>query len=336
MTGDAGDDAQVAVPGSPVRTGIWLFPDRDADELVDLIVLAEDLGLDEVWLGDEGPAREPFTVLAAAATRTTRISLGVAVTNPYVRAPALTVSTALTVHELSHGRMMLGVGAGGQLSLGPFGLAAEKPLARVREFVETARAVMGGHPGPGYVPSALTVGVDDDAPMPIYIGARGPMLNRLASSIADGAFVAGMPPFRYDEVIENARAVRDIDISLYPGVAFDESSLERQRALMIWGLLDTPATVRERLGLDSCDVEAAARELASGNDRKARAIVDDHIVPELVLIGEPATVGARLESLAAEVRPASIGLALSEHNGRIDIERAARALGCVRHTRECC
>ena len=60
-----------------MRTGVWFFPDRPADELVRAIVHAESVALDEVWLGDEGPAREPFAVLAAAATRTADISLGV-------------------------------------------------------------------------------------------------------------------------------------------------------------------------------------------------------------------------------------------------------------------
>ena len=52
---------------SDLRTGVWFFPEASAPELVDAVVEAERLGLDEVWLGDEGPAREPFTVLAAAA-----------------------------------------------------------------------------------------------------------------------------------------------------------------------------------------------------------------------------------------------------------------------------
>lgn len=49
-------------------TGIWLFPDATAPDLVNAFQTAESLGLDEVWLGDEGAAnRDPFAVLAAAA-----------------------------------------------------------------------------------------------------------------------------------------------------------------------------------------------------------------------------------------------------------------------------
>ena len=40
--------------GTP-RFGLWLFPDHPAGVLADVIVAAEAAGLDEVWLGDEGP-----------------------------------------------------------------------------------------------------------------------------------------------------------------------------------------------------------------------------------------------------------------------------------------
>ena len=82
------------------RTGIWLFPESTGPRLVDAIVRAEELGLDELWLGDEGPAREPFAVLAAAAQATTRIRLCVGVTNPYVRHPVLSATSALTIHGI--------------------------------------------------------------------------------------------------------------------------------------------------------------------------------------------------------------------------------------------
>jgi len=43
-------------PGG-VRTGVWFFPDAPAAVTVDTIAAAEDQGIDEAWLGDEGPAR---------------------------------------------------------------------------------------------------------------------------------------------------------------------------------------------------------------------------------------------------------------------------------------
>jgi len=321
--------SQIEIP----RTGIWMFPDRPAPQLVDLVIAAEAAGLDEFWIGDEGPAREPFTVLAAAAIATSTITLATGITNPYVRAPALAATTALTIHELSGGRMILGVGAGGKLSLGPLGLTADAPLSHVRSFVATARAATARQPGPSYVPNEYAIDTAAiSPPLPIFVGARGRRLNELASEVADGAFVAGLPPARFEEVIGWARSVRDVSISLYPGVAFDEQTIERQRPQMIWGLIDTPPKVRERLGLDLDALKSAATALATGDDRLARQLVTDDLVPELIIVGSPETVGHQLAELARVHKPSSIGLALTPIDASHDVACAAEALAIMGNT----
>lgn len=312
------------------RTGIWFFPDHPARDLVDAIVHAETVGLDEVWLGDEGPAREPFAVLAAAATRTATITLAVGVTNPYVRHPALTVASMATISELAGGRTVLGVGAGGAMSLGPFALEAENPVAALERFIRIARASREGSSTEGYVPSDLAVAAA--APeVPVFVGARGPRLNRLASEAADGAFVAGMPPFRYDEVIGWARSIRPIDIALCPSVAFDDEAIERHRPESIWALLDTPPDVCDRLGIDVDDVGRAADALRGGDPGPASELIDDEVLAQLMLLGAPSEVGRRLADLVRRHSPASIGLAVIAPDLRSTIDDVAEAFAAMRH-----
>ena len=275
--------------------GVWVFPDVPAPELVDLARHVEALGLDELWVGDEGPARDPFAVLAAAAVVTDRIRLATGITNPYVRHPGVAAASMLTIHELSGGRAVLGVGAGGRMSLAPFGLQASRPVDRVREFLDVARAVATSTPSAGYSPSDVAVtDAAAGAPLPVFVGARGPRLNRLASERADGAFVAGMPPFRYPDVVGWARSVHPIDIALYPSVAFTEKAVERHRPEMIWSLLDTPPEVREELGLDGDAVKAAAEAIRDGDPEPARTLVDDTVLERVMLVGQPSLVGRRL------------------------------------------
>ncbi len=310
--------------------GVWVFPDVPAPELVHLARHIEDLGLDELWVGDEGPARDPFAVLAAAAVVTDRIRLATGITNPYVRHPGVAAASMLTIHELSGGRAVLGVGAGGQMSLSPFGLQASRPVDRVREFLDIARAAANGTTAAGYSPSDVAVTeAAAGAPLPVFVGARGPRLNRLASERADGAFVAGMPPFRYPAVVGWARSARPIDISLYPSVAFTEKAVERHRPEMIWALLDTPPEVREELGLDGDAVKAAASAMRGGDPEPARMLVDDTVLERVMLVGRPPVVGRRLAELVREHRPTSIGLALLQddlHEGVCDAAEAFAAM----------
>lgn len=312
--------------GTVPAVGVWVFPDAPAPELVELARHVEGLGLDELWVGDEGPARDPFAVLAAAAVVTERIRLATGITNPYVRHPGAAAASMLTIHELSGGRAVLGVGAGGRMSLAPFGLQAERPVERVRQFLDIARAAATGMSAEGYSPSDVAVAeATVGAPLPLYVGARGPKLNRLASERADGAFVAGMPPFRYPEVVGWARSVRLIDIALYPSVAFTKEAVERHRPEMVWSLLDTPPAVREELGLDIDAVKAAAEALRAGNLEPARALIDDAMLERLMLVGQPSAVGRRLAELVLEHRPASIGLALVQDDLHEGASHAAEA-----------
>ena len=309
---------------------MWVFPDAPGPELVELACHAEELGLDELWVGDEGPARDPFAVLAAATMVTERIRLATGVTNPYVRHPGVATASMLTVHELSGGRAVLGVGAGGRMSLAPFGLSASRPVEQVREFLDIARAVATGTPAAGYSPPDVAVTeTAAGSRLRLFVGARGPRLNRLASERADGAFVAGMPPFRYPEVVGWARSVRPIDIALYPSVAFTDKAVERHRPEMIWSLLDTPPEVRDELGLDVEAVRAAAEAIRAGDPEPARALVDDTVLERLMLFGPPPAVGRRLAELVREHRPASIGLALVQDDLREGVVHAAEALAAM-------
>ena len=170
--------------------GLWLFPDHAAGVLADVIVEAEEAGLDEVWLGDEGPARDPLVTLAAAAPRHDRVGLGVAVTNPYLRHPAATASAFGTLAELAPGRVVLGLGAGGGLALGPVALERRSPSSggRCRSYRLEPSCRARRRTGTG---CPHTIRAPD---VPIFIGARGERLNRLASDVADGVFLGGVLP----------------------------------------------------------------------------------------------------------------------------------------------
>jgi F420-dependent oxidoreductase-like protein len=90
------------------------------DELVRRVRLAEDLGFDGVWGFDhfqpmygDGPGEtfEGMTTLAALASATTRIRLGLLVTGATYRHPSVLAAQALTIDHASHGRLELSLGA---------------------------------------------------------------------------------------------------------------------------------------------------------------------------------------------------------------------------------
>lgn len=204
-----------------VTTGIWIYPSHNIDELIDAVVTADAAGIDEVWIADEGVMRDPVVVFAAAARSTRRVRMGIGITSPALRHPGAIAATVASLDELSGGRMMLGFGVGGEQSLGPFGLAVERPVALVRDALSTARAVLARNDSEGYsVPDFAAPGRD----VPLYVASRGEQINRLASRHADGVFLSGFAPDQLAEVVGWVRSEGSPRIALYQSARFRTSS----------------------------------------------------------------------------------------------------------------
>jgi 5,10-methylenetetrahydromethanopterin reductase len=310
-----------------VHSGVWLFPAAPAPRMIEYIQYAEELCLDEIWLGDEGPARDPLSILAAAALCTRTIRLAVGVTNPYVRHPATTAVSMMTIHELSGGRAILGLGVGGNMALDPLGLSAVRPLASMRAALETLRGATRGERRGGYVPREGALQATD---MPIFVGSRSRRINRLASARADGAFVAGLPVSQVAEVVGWARSVRQIPIALYVSVAFEPEDVEHARPEMAWGLVNSSDATLALTGLPRSAFEAATLALQQGDREPARRLMTDSVLRHMLLWGSPEEIGARLASLVRELQPHSIGLSLLQEDVPRALEACARTFAAMR------
>jgi 5,10-methylenetetrahydromethanopterin reductase len=312
--------------GGPLRTGIWLFPDTTSATFVGNAAHCEAAGIDDLWVGDEGPGRDPFALLAAAAAVTARLRLAVGVTNPYLRHPAITAVAAMTVHELSGGRAVLGLGPGGDVALAPLGIDRHSPLSECRRAVRIIRAVCRGEPTDGYEPPAHAFTAPD---LPLFIGARGERFNRFASEAADGVFVAGVAPSLFDELISWARSARPISIALYISACFDDEDVERSRPLLIHAFLNGPERLRSRAGLEIRALGEASAALAAGDDEPARALMTDERLDHVLVRGTPADVGHVLAGHARRIRPDSVGFALLARDMSRAIDDAAEAFKVV-------
>src|SRR3954467_11495312 len=138
-----------------MRAGIFVayWPWFSPEEQVSLAVLADELGLDSVWVA-EAWGQDAVSVLGALAARTERIALASGLLQIPARAPTATAMAAATLDVLSGGRFRLGLGVSGpQVSEGWYGVPFARPVSRTREDVEIVRAALarktGGHEGRG-------------------------------------------------------------------------------------------------------------------------------------------------------------------------------------------
>jgi alkanesulfonate monooxygenase SsuD/methylene tetrahydromethanopterin reductase-like flavin-dependent oxidoreductase (luciferase family) len=104
----------------PIRFHVLIIPTTDWPEVLRRAQWLETLGLDAVmlpdhlvdWTNPSAPWYDPWTALAALAQATSTIRLGTAVTQIPLRNPAMLARQVLTLDQISHGRIELGLGAG--------------------------------------------------------------------------------------------------------------------------------------------------------------------------------------------------------------------------------
>ena len=93
--------------------GVTVLPDPPYSRMIELIQLAEQQGFEYAWTYDSHVLwQESFPVMALVADRTSKIKLGHMVTNPGTREPTVLASAYATLHDISDGRMIMGIGRG--------------------------------------------------------------------------------------------------------------------------------------------------------------------------------------------------------------------------------
>ncbi len=167
-----------------------------AEEIAKLAADAEAAGFGALWTSEM--FHDPFSPLAAAATRTSHIGLGTSIALAFVRSPWVLALTALDLDAMSGGRFVLGLGTGLKRSNERWhGIAYGKPTPHIREVVQLIRLITerahGGEPikFSGQFYTLDIQGWRRPQPpirerIPIYLaGVREGMI-RAAASVADG------------------------------------------------------------------------------------------------------------------------------------------------------
>jgi F420-dependent oxidoreductase-like protein len=184
-----------------LNTGYWTSgPPAGAAQQIEA---AEDLGFDSMWVA-EAYGSDAITPLAWWGANTKKIKLGTSIAQISARQPTALAMAAMTLDQLSGGRVILGIGASGpQVVEGWYGQPYTRPLERTREYVDILRKVFArqervAYEGKHYqlpFEGGMNLGkalkstlhpIRDD--IPIYIAAEGPKNVALAAEIADGWF----------------------------------------------------------------------------------------------------------------------------------------------------
>src|SRR5690349_19036983 len=166
--------------------GAVFRPQLPPERLRALARLADETGLEELWLWEDCFREGGISTAAAALAWTERVRVGVGLLPVPLRNVALTAMETASLHRMFPGRAIVVVGHGVQDWMGQVGARAASPLTLLGEHLDALRALLGG--------KELTVqgryvtldGVALDWPpqraVPVFSGGTGPRTLRLSGA----------------------------------------------------------------------------------------------------------------------------------------------------------
>ncbi len=285
------------------------------DELRNYARVAEEAGFDSLWVTERYFHEETFSLLGFLAAATTRIKLGLGVTNPYTRNPALLGMSAATLDRISGGRFLLGLGRSDRWVIeGRMGIPYERPLAHMKEAVAQLRRLLAGERASGAAAywdlKAVRLAVTPaQERLPIYLAAIGPRALRLAGAVADGVLLNAYVPASYvryavGEIAAAAReAGRDpasIDITCMLIVRLTDDPARMMPALKerMVRLLAEPhvgEVLLERGGFDPGILPELRATAEDGGEKAAMGLITDAMVESFYLLGDASECRRRID-----------------------------------------
>ena len=318
----------------------WKLPLRD---IVTMARRCEDAGFDRFAVADLQFHYDVVAVMTACAMGTRRLGIESLVTNPYTRDAALLACAWASIADVSDGRAVFGIGGGVEVPkrvwIAPFGHDRPHATDAVRECVDVVRALWRGErvTFDGKVVHVHDVALDCPLPpaIPVLVAARGPRMLALAGEVADIVHLASLflgRDSRSDDLARVAAGARsaerapgsyEIDISVTVSASHDRTAARRAalrnaaQSILWYAGADAYGKPGSNVPRGFAVPRSTVDALAAGWDMwrdpelpsELGALIDDDLLDDFTVWGEPAECARRLATLAAEA-PGATGFRL--------------------------
>ncbi len=187
----------------------------DEDQQLTACMITDKMGYDSAWIMDHtnvpqwssGIINDAWIFLAAASQVTKNIELGTCVTDAVRRHPSTVALQTITLDRLSHGRAILGIGAGEAQNINDFGIPWDKPVSRFEEQLQVISLLFQSSPehrvnfeGKFYKLNNAclqTKSIRKPRP-PIFLAAGAPRTLELTARFGDGWIPIAYTPELYE------------------------------------------------------------------------------------------------------------------------------------------
>ena len=285
-----------------MEIGIFGF-DSTVSGLTANVRAARDQGFGSYWM-PQIFGLDALTALAVAATEVDGIGLGTSVVPTYPRHPMVLAQQALTVNQISGGRLTLGIGLSHQPVVeGMWGISFDHPLRHMTDYLEVLMPLLAGE-RVSYTGEAVTgrgeVEVSAD-PCPVVIAALGPRMLELAGRQTDGTLTWMVGPKTLAEhtvptiaaAAESAgRAAPQVIVGV-PVCVTDDAEDARRRAATTYAIYGQLPSYRAMLDREGIEAPEEIAVIGGGAEVAERLEVLVEAGATLVAASEFGTAGER-------------------------------------------
>ncbi len=300
-------------------------PDMPPDQLAEMAAAAENYGIRALWASNFWAHWDGFVSLVHAAQATERIELGVLAISPFEMHPVKIANAIISLNEISKGRSMVAIGAGGGMLKVMGKVLAPKEMRIVRAVREAIEIVQGAASGEAHPPYKGELYEYDrphhykwvkHKPARIYACATEAQMLRMAGRVADSLQMSDVALPMLDEAMENIRAglalreapADDFRIGNFWAWHVKESReasyYEARRELVFRGSLLPPYSLHhflepdeEKLVIDNWQSFAKAFWTRSGVVENVPERIVNHLVDELTCAGDLNDIDREIERL---------------------------------------
>lgn len=294
-----------------MRVGLCFDGFYSINEMLELAQLAEEVGMESIWMSDHICFRDSLASSAAFLARTKRIKIAPAPLSPYSRPPMMAAMALATMEELAPGRVWATAGTGNAAALEEVGIKVTRPLRTMREYVHLLRRLLSGEAvefhGEVFHINGAKMGFKPAAPIPIYMTAVRPQMLRLSGEIGDGVLLsAGCAPGYIAQCVgeikkgvERAgKSLAERDVAGFITTAVSESAkeaIEASKTFLAYIFRNKHHAENIRMGGGQVDQEGLAAAIAKRDWEGAKKFISDEVVFAHSISGTSAECRKRLE-----------------------------------------
>ena len=201
-----------------MRIGCSLGSLLSINQVLECSEILSKTNADTIWI-PETWGMENFSMLSAVSNKVKTQKIGSSIINIYSRSPSVIAMGASTVDTLSDGRLILGLGASSLPIVETFhGYKFEKPVQRMKEYVEIIRLVLSGkkvnYSGEIFNLKNFTILTKSKREsIPIYLAAINEKMVDLAWDIGDGVIFYLRPINEMKKTIRKMQSKKKIDVT---------------------------------------------------------------------------------------------------------------------------